>query len=76
MSTMTGVASTAAAAATGDKILTYVTIGINAVILISNALLDIYRKWRDRDKDLKGGGTDVREKTDNNGDGDVQSKGS
>lgn len=46
-------ASSVTAVSTGDRILTYVTIGINAFILISNALLDVYRKWRDRDADKK-----------------------
>ena len=45
-------ASTAASAA-GDTVLTWVTLGINAAILISNCALSIYRKWRDRDKDIK-----------------------
>jgi hypothetical protein len=44
--------STASAAASGDGVLTAVTIGINAAILIANAAIEIYRKIRDRDKDL------------------------
>lgn len=37
----------------GNKVLAWVTIIINALVLVSNALLDIYRKWRDRDSDKK-----------------------
>lgn len=45
------VISTTTAATLGNEIITYVTLGINCLILISNAFLDIYRKWRDRNKD-------------------------
>lgn len=53
-------ASTTAAATLGSEIITWVTLGINVMVLISNALLDIYRKWRDRDSDKKS-----KEETDN-----------
>ena len=53
MSAAMTAASTVTATALGNEIITYVTLGINVLILISNALLDVYRKWRDRDKDLK-----------------------
>ena len=44
---------TASAAETGNKILTLVTACISAATLIANFLLDCYRKYRDRDKDIK-----------------------
>ena len=44
---------TASAAETGNKILTIVTACISAATLIANFLLDCYRKYRDRDKDIK-----------------------
>lgn len=47
------VASTASAAETGNKILTIVTTAISAATLIANFVLDCYRKYRDRDKDIK-----------------------
>lgn len=47
------VISTTIASTLGNEIITWVTLGINCLILISNAILDIYRKWRDRDKDIK-----------------------
>ena len=43
---------TAAAAATGDSIIVIVTSICNGLILLANCALTIYRKWRDRDKDL------------------------
>ena len=47
------VSGTASAAATGDKIFTIVTIITSCAILIANCAIEIYRKWRDRDKDLE-----------------------
>lgn len=44
---------TASATETGNKILTIVTACISAATLIANFLLDCYRKYRDRDKDIK-----------------------
>lgn len=44
---------TASAAETGNKILTIVTACISAGTLLANFILDCYRKYRDRDKDIK-----------------------
>ena len=41
------------AAETGNKILTITTTLISAATLIVNFFLDCYRKYRDRDKDIK-----------------------
>lgn len=46
-------ASAGAATATDGSIISIVSVGINAAILIANAVVEIYRKWRDRDADLK-----------------------
>lgn len=43
----------ASAAETGSKILTITTTLISAATLITNFILDCYRKYRDRDKDIK-----------------------
>lgn len=43
----------ASAAETGNKILTITTTLISAATLIVNFFLDCYRKYRDRDKDIK-----------------------
>lgn len=43
----------ASAAETGNKILTVTTTLISAATLIVNFFLDCYRKYRDRDKDIK-----------------------
>lgn len=45
--------SAGAATATDGGIISIVSVGINASILIANAIVEIYRKWRDRDADLK-----------------------
>lgn len=37
----------------GDNIMAWVMLWINIATLLSNAAISIYRKWRDRDKDLK-----------------------
>lgn len=44
-------AASTAGAMSGDNITMWVTTILNAVILISNTALAIYRAWRDRDKD-------------------------
>lgn len=49
----TATAGSAAASAMGDTVTQWVTLGINIAVLITNCALSIYRKWRDRDKDLK-----------------------
>lgn len=46
-------ASGVAASAAGDTVMQWVTLGINVAVLITNCAIPIYRKWRDRDKDLK-----------------------
>lgn len=46
-------ASGVAASAAGDTVMQWVTLGINIAVLVTNCALSIYRKWRDRDKDLK-----------------------
>ena len=53
-------ASAATAVESGDPRIVGVTIAINAAILIANAAVEIYRKFRDRDKDLQ----DKKNKTD------------
>lgn len=49
----TATAGGAAASAVGDTVTQWVTLGINIAILVTNCAITIYRKWRDRDKDLK-----------------------
>lgn len=46
-------ASGVAASAAGDTVMQWVTLGINVAVLITNCAISIYRKWRDRDKDLQ-----------------------
>lgn len=41
------------AAQTDNPVIMWVTILVNAAMLIANAGIEIYRKIRDRDKDLK-----------------------
>lgn len=53
LSATTGTAATVSATKTGSEILTYVTLGITILSTVSNFLLDLYRKWRDRDEDKK-----------------------
>ena len=53
-SAVAGVSSVSAAVA-GDDFMAWVMLGINAALLIANAVVEIYRKWRDRDDDKKGG---------------------
>lgn len=54
---------TAAAAATGEKIVIIVTAICNALLLLGNCVITLYRKWRDRD-------SDKQNKKDNGGGGD------
>lgn len=49
----TATAGSAAASAAGDTVMQWVTLGINVAVLVTNCVISIYRKWRDRDKDLK-----------------------
>ena len=49
----TATVGSVAASATGDTVMSWVTLGINVAILVTNCAISIYRKWRDRDKDLK-----------------------
>lgn len=49
----TATAGGVAASAVGDTVTQWVTLGINIAILVTNCAITIYRKWRDRDKDLK-----------------------
>lgn len=51
-SALASATSVAVAATSGDKILTIVATVVNAAILLANGAITIYRKWRDRDKDL------------------------
>lgn len=53
LSATAGTAATVSATKTGSEILTYVTLGITIASTLSNFLLDLYRKWRDRDEDKK-----------------------
>lgn len=46
-------ATSTAATFNGDQIMAWVMLGINIVTLISNTALAIYRKWRDKNKDLE-----------------------
>lgn len=59
LSATSGATATASAAISGDKVLTYATLFIAVATTLSNFALETYRKWRDRDSDLK-------EKNDNN----------
>lgn len=42
-----------AATFNGDNVVAVVTCIVNVAVLLTTAIIDIYRKWRDRDKDLK-----------------------
>lgn len=48
----TATAGSVAASATGDNVMQWVMLGVNIVVLLSNTALSIYRKWRDKDKDI------------------------
>ena len=49
----TATAGGAAASAAGDTVMQWGTLGRNSAILGTNCAITIYRKWRDRDKDLQ-----------------------
>ena len=49
----TATAGSAAASAMGDTVTQWVTLGINLAVLVTNCAISIYRKWRDRDRDLQ-----------------------
>lgn len=49
----TATAGSAAASAMGDTVMQWVTLGINVAVLVTNCAISIYRKWRDRDRDLQ-----------------------
>lgn len=51
-SALCAAASTTAAVTTGNDIIVIVTSICNGLILLANCAVTIYRKWRDRDKDL------------------------
>lgn len=53
LSATSGATATASAAISGDKVLTYATLFIAVATTLSNFALETYRKWRDRDIDLK-----------------------
>lgn len=57
---------TAAAVSTGNDIVVIVTSICNGLILLANCAVTIYRKWRDRDKDLTVKGEEEK-KEDGNG---------
>lgn len=58
----TATAGSAAASAMGDTVMQWVTLGINVAVLVTNCALSIYRKWRDRNKDLQKGKDDKGDK--------------
>lgn len=51
-SALCAAASTTAAVTTGNDIIVIVTSICNGLILLANCAVTVYRKWRDRDKDL------------------------
>ena len=62
-----------AGAISGDSITMWVTTILNAIILISNTALAIYRAWRDRDKDTSGTVPTIKPEEDKNDEEDSQS---
>lgn len=50
---LTSAATATTEAAAGNGVMALVTVAINAALLIANAAIEIYRKFRDRDKDLQ-----------------------
>lgn len=58
----TATAGSAAASATGNTIMQWVTLGINIAVLVTNCAISIYRKWRDRDKDIQDNKSEREEK--------------
>lgn len=61
LSLLTGGGSIAAAL-NGENVLAYVMLFCNAAILLVNCAVEVYRKWRDRDKDLKSDGKEKKDK--------------
>lgn len=57
----TATAGSVAASAMGDTVTQWVTLGINVAVLVTNCAISIYRKWRDRDKDLQKSESDDKE---------------
>lgn len=49
-SATSGAASVGAAWA-GDNVMAWVMLGINIITLLSNLALEIYKQWRDKDKE-------------------------
>lgn len=69
-SALASATSVAVAATSGDKLLTIVATVVNAAILLANGAITIYRKWRDRDKDLNATKKSDTEGNDNGGNGE------
>lgn len=63
-SVLASATSVAVAATSGDKLLTIVATVVNAAILLANGAITIYRKWRDRDKDLNATKNETEERDD------------
>lgn len=59
LSLLTGGGSIAAVL-NGENILAYVMLFCNAAILLVNCAVEVYRRWRDRDKDLKSDGKEKK----------------
>ena len=53
MSVLATAAATTTAVTSGNTVMAWAMTIANVLILLSNTFIDIYRKWRDRDKDLK-----------------------
>lgn len=61
LSLLTGCGSIAAVL-NGENVLAYVMLFCNAAILLVNCAVEVYRRWRDRDKDLKSDGKEKKDK--------------
>lgn len=59
---LSGVAT--GSAFTGDQLTAWIMTICNAAVLIANVVIQIYRKWRDRDKDLKEGKEEKKDEED------------
>ena len=59
LSAMTGGGSILSAL-NGDNVLSVVMLFCNVAILIVNCAVEVYRRWRDRDKDLKSDGKEKK----------------
>lgn len=59
MSLLTGGGSIAAVL-NGENVLAYVMLFCNVAILLVNCAVEVYRRWRDRDKDLKSDGKEKK----------------